>query len=289
MDHSLIGTIQSCKVSKKITNGFIVKYNDTEILLPDEAVHEEIDLDQSIKVFLYTNKKGQAVASMTIPEVTRNSYGWAEVEEVVTNMGVFVNIGLEDKEILVSTDDLPLLKSVWPVKGDFLFVSLELDKKGRLLAEPITEQEVWDDLEPAPASILNTETQGRVYRSTKAGSSVLTEEGYRGFIHPNERKEEPRLGETVIARVIDVKEDGSINLSLRPVKKESRKEDADVILDYLKENDGIVYLDDNSDPEKIREIFQISKSAFKRAVGKLMKENQVEQKNGATKLLHSSD
>ncbi|SFF60665.1 hypothetical protein SAMN05216353_10334 [Halobacillus alkaliphilus] len=289
MDQSLIGTIQSCTVSKKITNGFILKYKDTEILLPDEAVDQEIDLEQSIKVFLYTNKKGQAVASMTIPEVSRDSYGWAEVEEVVPNMGVFVNIGLEDKEILVSTDDLPLLKSVWPVKGDFLFVSLELDKKGRLLAEPISEQEVWDDLEPAPASILNSETQGRVYRSTKAGSSVLTEEGYRGFIHPNERKEEPRLGETVVARVIDVKDDGSINLSLRPVKKESRKEDAEVILDYLRENDGIVYLDDNSDPEKIRDTFQISKSAFKRAVGKLMKENQVEQTNGATRLLHSSD
>ncbi|MCA0968989.1 hypothetical protein LCM20_00120 [Halobacillus litoralis] len=282
-----LGTIETAVVKKKITNGFVLTIGTEEIVLPDEAVVDEIELEQEIDVFLYADKKGKMTATMEEPVATRESYGWAEVVEVLP-IGAFVDIGLEDKEILVSKDDLPLLQSVWPKAGDHLFVSLEVDKKGRLLAEPISEEEVMDDLERAPENLMNQEVTARVYRATKAGSAVLTGEGYRGFIHPTERKDEPRLGETVQARVIDVKEDGTINLSLRPLKQESQKEDAEVIFDYLQENDGVMHLHDKSDPDEIRDTFQISKGAFKRALGKLMKENKIEQKDGRTVIKHDS-
>ncbi|KHE67189.1 S1 RNA-binding domain-containing protein [Halobacillus sp. BBL2006] len=286
MNHQILGTIQKAKVLKKIVEGFVVTVQDSEVTLPDEYASDDIELDQDVEVFLYENKKGQAVATMNLPEATKDAYGWAEVVEVLPHMGVFVNIGLEDKDILVSSDNLPLLKSVWPKEGDNLFVSLEADKKGRLLAEPISEYEVIEDLEKAPDSLLHTVIAARVYRSTKAGSAILTEEGYRGFIHPHERKDEPRLGETVEGRVIDVKEDGTINVSLRPLKQESMKEDADVIFDYLIENDGVMELHDKSDPQEIRERFHISKAAFKRALGQLMKDGKIEQKEGRTTIKH---
>ncbi|MBX0356313.1 S1 RNA-binding domain-containing protein [Halobacillus sp. Nhm2S1] len=285
-DVNILGTIQQAKIKKKITEGFIVQIQNEEFVLQDEDVTEEIELDESRDMFIYENKKGQASATMEIPEVTKDTYGWAEVVEVVPNMGVFVDIGLNNKDILVSSDHLPLLKSVWPKEGDHLFVSLELDKKSRLLAEPISEQEVMDDLEPAPKEVLGQEVTARVYRATKAGSTVLSGEGYRGFIHPSERKEEPRLGETITARVIDVKDDGTINLSLRPLKQEGMKEDAEVIYEYLQENDGVMFLHDKSDPEDIRKTFKISKAAFKRAIGQLMKERKVVQENGKTVINH---
>ncbi|WP_079480046.1 CvfB family protein [Halobacillus salinus] len=288
MNQKYLGTSQQAIVKKKITNGFVVNVFEDEVTLPDESVTEDIELDQEIEVFLYLDKKGRLTATMEEPHVSRDSYGWAEVQEVVPHMGVFVDIGLEGKEMLVSSDDLPLLKSVWPQNGDNLFVSLEVDKKGRLLAEPISEEEVMDDLERAPETLMGEEVVARVYKATKAGSAVLTGDGHRGFIHPTERKEEPRLGQTVEARVIAVKEDGTLNLSLRPLKQESRKEDAEVIYDYLVENDGVMDFHDKSDPEEIRETFQISKGAFKRALGKLLKENRVEQKEGRTVIKHDS-
>ncbi|WP_226579105.1 S1 RNA-binding domain-containing protein [Halobacillus litoralis] len=282
-----MGTVQSATLKKKVTNGFILNVNDKEFFIPEEEISENMELNQNVQCFLYTNKKGDNQATLEIPEATRESYGWAEVVEVIPNMGVFVDIGLPDKDILVSSDHLPLFKSVWPKEGDNLFLSLELDKKGRLLAEPISEQEVLDDLEEAPKSLLNQEVTARVYRSTKAGSAVLTGEGYRGFIHPTERKEEPRLGETITARVIDVKEDGTINLSLRPLKQEGITEDAEAIYDYLLENDGVMYLHDKSSPEEIRDTFKISKAAFKRALGQLMKQDKIEQKDGKTTIKHN--
>ncbi|WP_028782931.1 S1 RNA-binding domain-containing protein [Thalassobacillus devorans] len=281
MSNLKIGMVQKMNVQKKKTEGFVLSDGDQEVMLPDEQARDDIELDKEIEVFLYQDKRGNTLATMTTPEVDLETYGWVEVVEVVKNLGVFVDIGIE-KEILVSSDDLPLLESVWPKPGDWLFVSLEHDKKGRLLAKPITEGAVQEDLEPAPESLLKSDITGRIYRSTKAGSFLLTEEGYRGFIHPSERREEPRVGETVTGRVIDVKEDGSINVSLRPLKQEGMTEDAEVIMEYLIERGGSIPFHDKSDPDDIRKTFRISKAAFKRALGKLMKEGKVIQQDGKT-------
>lgn len=281
-----LGTVRKAVLTKKVTHGFKVTAGNEEYFLPDEEVDESVELGDELTCFLYMNKKGEPAAVLELPEITRDSYGWAEVVDIYPGTGVFVDIGLPDKDILVSSDHLPLWKSVWPAIGDHLFLSLEMDKKGRLIGEPISEQEVMDDLEPAPAELLKEEVTARVYRAIKAGTAVLTGEGYRGFIHPHERKEEPRLGQTIQARVIDVKEDGTINLSLRPLKQESMSEDAEMIFQYLEENDGVMPLHDKSSPDEIRETFQISKAAFKRALGQLMKQEKIEQKDGQTVIKH---
>ncbi|MBM7552574.1 S1 RNA-binding domain-containing protein [Thalassobacillus pellis] len=281
MNELQIGTIQKLTVLKKKTEGFVLTKGKEVVMLPNEDADERIELDDSIEVFLYFDKKGEKIATMQLPDITLESFGWAVVVEVVKNLGVFVDIGI-DKEILVSKDDLPVMERVWPTVGDYLFVSLELDKKGRLLAKPITEGEVTEDIERAPVSLLKKNITARVYRAAKAGSFALTEEGYRAFIHPNERKREPRLGETIQGRVIDVKDDGTINVSLLPLKQESMIDDADLIMEYLEEAGGEIPFSDKSDPDDIRGTFHISKAAFKRALGKLMKENKVIQQDGKT-------
>ncbi|MFC7060364.1 S1 RNA-binding domain-containing protein [Halobacillus seohaensis] len=287
MDLNKIGTIQKLRVTKKTAEGFILTEGNDEILLPNDQLDDEIEeIGQEISVFIYYNREKEIIASAKLPEVSLDSYGWAEVEEVVPHLGAFVNIGL-DKAFLVSKDNLPIIKEVWPKAGDYLFVSLEKDKKGRIFAEPISEGEVLEDLEAAPDSLLHESVIGRVYRSTKAGSFVLTGEGYRGFIHPFERKMEPRLGETIEGRVIDIKDDGSINISLRPLKQEVMDEDASQIYDYLVDQNGVMNFTDKSDPNDIRKTFQISKASFKRALGKLMKDDKVEQKNDQTVLKHN--
>ncbi len=120
---------------------------------------------------------------------------------------------------------------------------------------------------------------GTIYYTNKEGAALITSEGYRGFIHRTERKEEPRVGQVVEGRVIAVKEDGSINVTLRPLKQDSLSDDADVILKHLEANNGIIPFHDKSDPEEIRATFQISKSAFKRALGTLLKRGQIKQEN----------
>ncbi|MFS0674065.1 S1 RNA-binding domain-containing protein [Ornithinibacillus sp. 179-J 7C1 HS] len=278
-----IGTIQTMIVDRKIESGYVLKKNLTEALLHHNETDGELEVEDEVSVFLYQDKKGNLTATTKLPQVVMDEYGWAKVVDVLPNLGVFVDIGTT-KEFLVSKDDLPLFESVWPKEDDMLFVTLGKDRKGRLLAIPATEGVIQREFEHAPESLLNQTVTGRVYHTSREGSTIITEEHYRGFIHHTERKTEPRLGELVQARVIEVRFDGTLNVSLRPLKQHGMVEDADLILEHLQEHDGVIPFSDKSDPEDIRGTFNISKAAFKRALGKLMKEGKIEQREGKTYL-----
>ncbi|MUK88967.1 hypothetical protein GMD78_11340 [Ornithinibacillus sp. L9] len=278
-----IGTIQTMVVDRKIDTGYVLKKDMHEVLLHHNETEHELEVDQAIEAFLYQDKKGNTIATTKLPSIVLDEYGWADVVEVIPNLGAFVDIGTT-KQILVSKDDLPLLEKVWPQDGDKLYVTLGKDRKGRLLAIPATDGVIGRIYEVAPSEMLNNQISGRIYHTSKEGSAFITEENYRGFIHHTERKEEPRLGELVHGRVIEVKEDGTLNVSLRPLKQHGMVEDAEQILNHLKENGGMIPFHDKSDPDDIRGTFNISKAAFKRALGKLMKEGKIEQRDGKTYL-----
>ncbi|MBU9721220.1 MULTISPECIES: S1 RNA-binding domain-containing protein [Bacillaceae] len=280
-----VGATYELTVKRKIETGYVLTDGKEEILLHNNEVTKELNENDEVDVFLYHNKKDLMVATMSIPELDVDTYDWVQVVSKVQNLGVFVDIGIQ-KEILVFKDDLPLMEEVWPDEGDELFITLDLDRKGKLLGKPVTEEIIDQERDRADKTILNKTIGGRVYNATKIGSFIITENGYRGFIHASERKREPRLGEWVEGRVIDVKEDGTINVSLRPLKQEGMVEDADLILDFMKNSGGSMPYHDKSDPEEIRETFQLSKAAFKRALGKLMKEKKVEQRDGQTVIIN---
>jgi len=278
-----LGTIQTMNVDSKINSGYILKNSGIEALLQDEETNVELEPGGKVNVFLYSDKRGRWIATLKLPRLHKNTYDWAEVKEVIPNLGAFVDIGIS-KEMLVSKDDLPLFESVWPAEGDMLYVTLGEDRKGRLLAIPANEDALMNVFEAASEKLYQQPVTGRVYHTSKEGTAIITEGNHRGFIHHSERKQEPRLGELVNGRVIEVKDDGSINVSLRPLKQYSIGDDAEAILKHLKENDGIIPFHDKSDPEDIRATFQISKAAFKRALGRLMKEGRIEQDSGNTYL-----
>ncbi|PYZ95173.1 hypothetical protein CR194_06565 [Salipaludibacillus keqinensis] len=277
------GTIDQFTVARTTPAGYVLKLGNREVLLHQNEAKETLSIGQEIEAFVYEDKKNQLVASMTIPEVTLGTYDWVQVVDVVEELGVFVHIGLP-KDILVSKDDLPLHLSVWPKRGDHLFVKLDHDRRGKLIAKPVTEDIIEQERDQAPKELLHKTATGYIYRASKIGSFLITEEGFRGFIHQNERKQEPRLGQLVNGRIIDVKDDGTLNVSLRPLILESRDQDSELILDFLRDNNGQIPFSDQSSPDEIRETFKLSKAAFKRAMGKLIKEKKVTQKDGMTYL-----
>lgn len=283
MNNLSVGTIKSATIIREIETGYVLDVDDYEVLLhyndmnEDEIFSEEDETD----VFLYNDKNEQVVATTIIPHLDRDTFGWAEVINVIPKLGAFVDIGTT-KEVLVSVDDLPIYTEVWPEENDFLYVSLGEDRRGRLLAIPATEYEIEAIFQPAKDIELNSPIKGTVYYTNREGAAFVTEENIRGFIHQSERNQEPRLGESIEGRVIEVKEDGTLNASLLPLKEERIDSDSEVILAYLKINDGKMPYNDKSDPDEIRDIFGMSKSAFKRALGKLMRERIINQDESGT-------
>lgn len=274
-----VGTVHTMRITEKTNEGFLLTKGTMKALLP---IHDEnYEIDDFIDVFLYTNKEQKLLATTEIPDVVVGVYNWAEVVDVIPHLGVFITIGI-DEDVLIFSEDLPMFKSVWPKPGDKLYVTLKTDGKNRLLAVPASENIVADLFSFAENIDLNSEVTGRVIRVDREGAVMITDKNYRGFIHHTERDVEPRLGEQVTGRVIEVKEDGSLNVSLLPMKHERMDDDAEKILAFLQEAGGEMAFGDKSDPEAIRSTFQMSKSAFKRALGRLMKEKKVEQRDGKT-------
>lgn len=245
-----------------------------------KSKHEEGSL---VEVFLYQDHEGRLAATETIPKVQLDSLAWLEVAGVNRKLGVFLHIGIK-KDVLLSKDDLPESWDEWPHLGDRLYSGLKLDKKGRLFADLATEEEMVEQAEAATEEAFNQQTSGYVYKINEAGVLLFTDSQHIGFIHNDELKVKPRLGQKLGARVAFVREDGRINLSMRARKEIAYSEDSERIYQYLRENKGQMPLTDKSSPEEIKETFQMSKAAFKRALGKLMKEEKIIQEDGKTYL-----
>ena len=133
----------------------------------------------------------------------------------VQDFGVF-DIGIR-KDILLSKDELPFDKKLWPQVGD-IHGYLENNNNKALLFTLATYDDFFEIKNNAPISIYGKKLEVFVYRVGKEGVNVISEENYLGFIHHSEYKKTPRLGEKLKARVIKVKTDGEINLSLVPQK-----------------------------------------------------------------------
>lgn len=286
MSRSLVGTIETLFVERKSESGYIITHAGHSIFLHEDEVGNDLDVGDYIKVFIYGNDNGRLIATTQLPHIVMGEYGWASVVKIVPRIGLFVSIGTST-DILVPRDNLPVVMKAWPNIDDKLYISLDLDRQGRLLAIPATEGDMESILEFAlPDQInLNDRVTGTVYYTSREGAVMLTDDNYRGFIHNTEREREPRLGEHVTGRVIEVKDDGTLNVSLLPMKHERIDEDGETILKYLNEHDGVMSFNDRSDAQLIRDTFNMSKSAFKRALGRLMREKKIEQDEDGTTLI----
>lgn len=122
----------------------------------------------------------------------------------------------------------------------------------------------------------NDEVSGRIYSINKSiGAFIAIDDKYDSLLRIVELRGVHIEGELIEARVKEVKNDGKLELSLRQRAYLQMDDDSDKILDYLYDNDGIVYLSDKSSPDKIYRVFNMSKSAFKRAIGRLYKNNDI--------------
>jgi uncharacterized protein len=274
------GVMQQLEVARQVEFGYYLTDGEDEVLLPNGEMTEDVELDEMVEVFIYNDHQGRLISTMKAPIITKDIFDWVEVVEVI-DIGVFIHIGLA-KDILVSKDDLPLFEELWPEIGDKLYCSLKEDKNGRLLGKLASDPVIKDISVPANRDAFNRNVKGIIYKTVKVGSYMLTDENLVGFIHESQRKTEPRLGQTIEARIIDVKEDGTVNLSLLPRKHEVMDDDSLVIYEYMEVRGGAMPFWDKSYPEDIEARFNMSKGAFKRALGKLMKENKVYQEDGWT-------
>lgn len=279
------GDVVSLTVETEQGSKWILTNGVNKVSLNASEVLEPLTVGDKVEVFLYTDRRGDLHATTAIPTIRKEEYGWARVLRTVKHEGAYVDIGTS-REVLVRAEDLPKLEELWPQTGDQLYITLKPDRNGSLYGRLITEEKVTDLYEGAQENMFNVAVVARPYRLLPVGTFLIgVDEPYRIFVHESERKAEPRLGEEVEVRIIDVKEDGSMNGSLLPRKHERIGGDAEQILNYLEDVGGRMPFGDKSSPEEVKQMFNMSKAAFKRALGTLMKARKIKQVDGWTELV----
>lgn len=279
MDELKAGNVVTLHFSHKAPFGYFLTDGKQEILLHENDLTGPVDEGANLTVFLYQDHEGRLAATMHLPKIQMGRYDWATVASMHKKYGVFVDIGIR-KDILLSKDDLPDEWPDWPAAGDKVYCSLKLDKKDRLFIRLADESIMKVISLPAPSDSLNKEFDATVYRKMLDGVHVITSEGYLGFIHFRETTGRLRLGERVHTRVIEVKDSGNLNLSMRPRSYEEIGPHAEAILNYMTGRGGAMPFTDKSLPEDIRKQFGISKGDFKKALGRLMREKKLVQEKG---------
>lgn len=276
----MLGTVATGKIVDENKNAFYVQIDGiTYELKRHELTQDELPkLGDQVSGFIYDNLNHEREMTQFLPFAQPDQYGWGKVTAVRTDLGVFIDIGLPDKDVVLSMDDLPLDKSRWPRKEDRLLVRLETDSKDRIWAK-LADEDIFEQLSAHfPDNMKNKNVFATVYASREIGAFVLTDDYYLGFVHHSQMPRPLRLGQQFRGRVIGISQYGRLNLSSLPRAFEEIDDDAAMILMSLKrKNTKTLPFYDKSDAQEIKQYFGISKSAFKRALGHLLKQKLIKE------------
>lgn len=250
--------------------------NASTVLLPNNQTPRELSPGDPIEVFLYRDSEDRLIATTTVPALTLGGLAVLPVKEV-SRIGAFLSWGLT-KDLM-----LPFREQTYHVQaGDYVLVSLYIDKSSRLCAT----MKVYSYLETNAPYQKEEMVSGIVYElSQNLGAFVAVDNRYSALIPKQELFRPLTPGEQISARVSDIREDGKLTLSLRDKSYLQIQPDAVKIEEKLKANNGFLPFHDKSSADAIKAEFSLSKNAFKRAVGHLLKEGKITLEENGIRLL----
>lgn len=261
-----LGKKQVLTVVKKVDFGVYLGSDEERVLLPKKQVPAGIELGDPVEVFLYKDSDDRLIATTNEPKIELGELAVLDVADT-GKFGAFLDWGLE-KDLF-----LPFKQQTAKVeKGDRCLVSLYIDKSQRLCAT----MKVYELLSKESPYQKDDEVEGIVYDiSDNFGTFVAVDNQFSALIPKKDSFGNFRVGQTVHARVAAVKPDGKLDLSVKDKIPMQMDKDAAIILKRMEKNGGVLPFADKADPEMIKKEFAMSKNAFKRAVGRLLKENKI--------------
>ncbi len=272
-----LGEKQILKIVKQTDFGvYLSDEGEDKVLLPKKQVPSGAGLMDCAEVFIYRDSMDRLIATTNTPLLTLGEIANLKVKEI-TKIGAFLDWGLERDLLLPYKEQTTELKA-----GDYCPVALYIDKSNRLCAT----MRIYGRLSADTPYSKDDVVKGVVYDIKKEyGVFVAVDNKYFGLVPPPEVLRRYHIGEEVEGRVVSVREDGKLNLSLRKKAYAQMGDDAAVIWEALEKAGGRLMFTDKSDPERIKEAFGMSKNAFKRAVGRLLKEGKIEIDETAAAIL----
>ena len=266
-----LGEKQKLVIVKKVDFGVYLAEPGKEekrVLLPAKQVPEGSLDGDGLEVFLYKDSSDRMIATKRQPMLTLGKTAVLKVLEI-GRIGAFLDWGLE-KDLFLPFKEMT--KKVKP--GDEILVTLYIDKSERLCA---SMKGLYDLLQTDSPYQKEDMVSGRIYEfSDNFGTFVAVDDTYSAMIPAFEDCSKLQVGDVVTARITNIKPDGKLDLTLRAKAYMQMDADADKVMRVIDAYAGVLPFNDKASPEVIKKEFQMSKNAFKRAVGRLYKEHRIE-------------
>ena len=261
------GVVNTLRVNRISEPGiYLISGDETEVLLPNAYVKKDMTIDSLLDVFIYTDSEDRLVATTLKPYLYLNEFAYLKIVDSA-KFGYFVDIGLP-KDLLVPKNRQ---KGTYNI-GSYKVLQMQFDERtSRLIA---SEKYI---LEEEPKNLKQgDEVEIILYSKTPLGFKVIVNNSYEGMIFHSEIFENLKIGDKKRAYIKNLREDKKLDISLQKI---GEKVDSNKVLEILKANGGVLNFTYKSDAEDIKNIFAMSKKAFKATLTKLIDEKKINLEN----------
>jgi len=273
-----VGEYNELKILKQTSLGLLLGDTDhEEVLLPIKECPKNLNIGDTISVFVYTDKADSKMATTLTPKIHLHEFALLKVTDM-TPVGAFLDWGLPTN-LLVPYKE----QSKDMVTGKWYIVYLDIDEKDRLFASTQIDKQL--------QNIHITVKEGdqvdvMVYRQSDLGYNVIVNFEHLGLIYENEIFTDLNIGDMRKGYVKNIREDNKLDITLQASGYRNVSDaNSELIYDALLENNGFLEITDKSAPDEIYDMFGISKKAFKRSIGALYKQRRITIESNGIKLI----
>ena len=264
-----LGKFNQLEIIKEVDFGLYLDGGEEgNILLPSRYVPYNYEIGQKIDVFIYLDNEERLVATTLMPYVQVGEFAYLQVSWV-NQYGAFLDWGLM-KDLFCPFREQKRKMEV----GRSYIIHAHVDHDSfRIMASSKVEKYLSTERPPyAP----DDEVDLLVWQHTNMGYKVIIDNKYQGLVYENQVFRELEIGDRLKGFIMQVREDGKVDVSLQRSGRQQTLDFADTLLNYMEHNGGRCYLHDKSPAEEIYERFKVSKKVFKKAVGDLYKRRLIE-------------
>jgi predicted RNA-binding protein (virulence factor B family) len=240
-----------------------------DVLLPHKYIPENAQIGETIDVFIYRDSEDRLIATTLKPLILLNQFAILEVV-AATQFGAFLDWGLEKDLFVPFKEQNHKLQ-----KGQYVPVYLYLDEQTDRVVASAKVHKYFKNLDGVDLDE-GQEVDLLVFEKTELGHNVVVNNLYKGLVYENETFRRLAWGDTTKGYVKLVRDEGKIDISLQPLGfLKTLEPNQKAILDKLQQSGGTLNLSDSSDPIEIQEVLEMSKKAFKKAIGVLYKDKKI--------------
>jgi len=273
-----VGQIQSLKVARISDYGlYLADDEGQEVLLPNRFVSLTNAIGDEIEVFVYHDSEDRLVATTDRPLITEGQV--ASLKVVDKNIhGAFLDWGITGKDLFLPNRN----QQGGVVAGRSYVVWLYVDNiTGRCVAtmklKPFVDNDIITVKPRQKVDIL-------IASESPIGYRAIINSRHWGMIYKNQTFRPIRIGDRMEGWVRRITDDNRIDLTLQQVGYDGVATSAEDLLSLIKEHGGTLPVGDDSSPEQIHSLTQMSKKVFKRAVGILLKRGEITAEGTQIKL-----